>query len=277
MNPATSPFFIVWYPHSGCRWLNRGLLSKHTRIATSEFVLPYLTHTTDMLLRLDRTSQVHKARSLPELNEEFNLLHQSVQTGRRVGVREYMLGMLQMLENRLPGGVHGGPISSGAPEPLVVDLPLLLDAVPDARIIHLVRHPFACFRSLKSRWEMDGDPEHIAASWIAINTAYRRSAEAFGKANVLTVRYEDLCENTRRELERITTWLGVELEPGMLESETYYGRNQKVDISRLLTEDEAARVWAIAESEAERYSYTADEVRVTPAYTTGNGGKEAAL
>lgn len=272
MNLSASPFFIVWYPHSGCRWLNRGLLSSHPHIATSEFVLPFLTHSTDMLLGLDRTSQVHKARSLPELSAEFDLLRRSIQAGRLAGTREYMSGKLQFLADRLPGGAHGGPVSPGAPEPLAVDLPLLLDAVPGARILHLVRHPFDCFRSMKSRWEMDADPERIASSWLAINAAYRLFAA--GTSRSLTVRYEDLRNDTRLELKRIASWLNVDANAEIPESQNYFGRNQSVDLSRLLTESEAARIWAIAGREGEHYGYTTDAARYVSKNALVNGQEE---
>jgi len=260
-----NPFLILWWPHSGCRWLNRSLLSQHPAIATSEFSLPFLTHTTDMVLALDRTSQVHKARSLPELSEEFDLLRRSVQTGRLAGTVEYLSGKRDMLERALPGGVHGGPVSPGAPEPLAVDVPLLLDAAPKARFIHLIRHPFDCFASMKSRWEMDGNPARIAASWTAINSEFTKVGADLGAGQFYTLRYEDLRADTENRLKELMDWLGLPFDPSVLESDKYYGKNKGLDTSRLITSEEERVIWEIAGSLAGQYGYRNDpEIKVEP-------------
>jgi hypothetical protein len=51
----------------------------------------------------------------------------------------------------------------------------------------------------------------VAASWVV--GVLIGAAVGFGQRNVLTVRYEDLCERGERELERIGRFLGVDLRP----------------------------------------------------------------
>lgn len=252
-----NPFLIIWWPHSGCRWLNRSLLASHPKIETSEFVMPFLTHSTDMLLSMDRTSQVHKARSLPELAEEFRMLQSSVSEARRVGVFLYFKEKRLMMEGAGSGSRHGGVLSLGSPEPLYPDLELLYSVLPNVRIIHLVRHPYDCFLSMKSRKEMDSNPYKVGASWLGINTMIRRycTARSF-QSQYCLLRYEDLVRNTESELQRLCGWIGVPFDPGMLSGVTrYFGRNQGCDMDALTDEAEKDSLMAMVHPELAHYGY----------------------
>lgn len=258
MTSNNSPFInlIAWYPHSGCRWLNRSLLAKHSKLACNEFFLPWLSHTTDMTLDLDRTSQVHKSRSLPELAKVFKVVQQATTHGRIEGIKEYIRLCLQDLT---PEGKHFvGALSPGAPQPLEPDLGALLKAYSNIRIIHLVRHPLDCFVSMQSRAELDANPIKIASTWLSYNITLRAYQEQLG-SNYKLLRYEDLKENTEEALVDLCTWMGIEFEDQMLEGlSVYHGKNQgKSERAKELMSSRAYQDFKeIVESECKNYKYT---------------------
>ena len=256
LNVDWDPFLIVWWPHSGCRWLNRSLLKKHSGIAVTEFVMPFLTVTADAVLSLDRTAQVHKARSLPELAGEFEILRSSVEDGRRHAVASYLVRKQEMLERDFPRRQLGGAFSLGCPEPRYPDLDLLLTVAPSARLIHLVRNPLTCFLSMKSRYEMDGNPHRIGASWAGINASIRQARESLPGSQAILLRYEDLVSDPASQLSRLCAWLGVDFEEDMLDGAAeYHGRNRDVDLLALLTERERHVLQHLVATEAGNYDY----------------------
>lgn len=253
-------FLILWFPHSGCRWLNRSLLTFNSNLKLGEYFSPWLTHSTDMILSLDRTGQVHKTRSQSELATEFELVKKSVDYGRKQGIIKYFQEKKRIMVQNFPDKKHGGVLSPGAPEPLIPDLPLLFEILPKIRIIHLTRHPYDCFLSMKSRGEMDGNVYKIAASWISINASIREYCSSINnKARYILVRYEDLVKETENELKKLCAWIGTEFQTSMLSQvQEYHGRNKKNNIYNFSNEDEYKIFMSLVQSEAKRYSYTID-------------------
>ena len=254
--PNWDLFLIAWWPHSGCRWLNRSLLARNPDVATSEYVLPFLTHSTDMILRLDRTAQVLKARSLPNLAEEFGILRQSVEAGRHRGTEVYFQEKKRVADRKFPNRKHGGVLSLGVPEPLFPDLEMLFAIVPGVRIVHLVRHPHGCFLSMKARGEMDGNPYKIGSSWRGINALVREYCLPLGDTKYFLLRYEDLVSDTRGELVQLCAWIGVPFVEIMLDGvNEYHGRNKDIDLAKFEDPKERDILMTVVKEEAWHYGY----------------------
>lgn len=96
----------------------------------------------------------------------------------------------------------------------------LYEAFPDAKFINLIRDPRGVVDSfMKAPFykNFGKNPMHAIHSWrMAIN----RHKEAASKADpkrYISVRYEDLVEQPEFELKRLTSFLGVEFEPTMMD------------------------------------------------------------
>lgn len=245
-------FTILWFPHSGCRWLNRSFLKNHQEISNFELCLPWLTHTTDRVLNLDRTAQVHKARSNANLKSEFEILIESTAHGRREGVRKYFELLVKASDPSTK--VLGGPLSPGSPEPLIPDLDNLNSIGFKLKVIHLVRHPVQCFASMKSRNELDGNPFVISTSWTSFNS-YIRSYKI--NMEYKLIKYEELLEDLEFNLKGICEFLEIGYKPEMLDSDQlYYGLNRGNDISKLVTSTEYDIIRELSGSESENYNYS---------------------
>lgn len=252
-NNNRSFFLILWFPHSGCRWLNRSLLSNNKNLVTTEFYIPWLTQNTDSVLQLDRTAQVHKARSIKSMHNDFKIVQQSVEYGRKMGIEKYFNLILDEYSDEPK--VIGGPLSPGAPEPLIPDVDLIQSLGYNVKFIHLVRSPVNCFGSMKSRLEMDGDPYTIASLWAAFNCKIRRSF-VDNPENYFLLKYEDLVANTEVELKKLCSWLDVEFENEMLSGiEEYHGRNRSSDVKNIVDPSELDVIKELAGKEASHYNY----------------------
>lgn len=247
-------FLIIWYPHSGGRWLNRGLLQRHTSLAMGEFFSPFLHHSTDQLLRLDQTEQVHKARSLPALEDEFKAVFRSVDAARHAGIAAYFAEKRELMVRSAPGKRHGGVLPVGA-QVAVPDLRLLTELLPRLKLVHLIRHPVDCFRSLASRYELDGNPYRIGATWAALNASTRAiGLQEPGRYRCL--RYEDLAANPEAEMKSLLEWLGIEFDPAVRDGfAEYHGRNHGRDLTDLVNDTETEALMAVAGGEAAFYGY----------------------
>ncbi len=243
---------ITWFPHSGCRWLNRSLLSNHSSIKTTELFSPFLTHSTDSILNLDRTSQVHKSRSMPDLKNEFDIVKSSIDHGRAEGIRKYFYLKLSEVNS---DNILVGALSPGAPEPLIPDLETIIGVNPSIKIIHLVRNPIDCFLSMKSRMEMDGSIEKIGSLWSAYNSYLRR----FGSKNTenyYMLKYEDLKADPTDELKKICSWMGIKFQEEMISSVgQYHGKNKNVNLRDSLSERDSKDLIETVQSEANKYGY----------------------
>ena len=91
----------------------------------------------------------------------------------------------------------------------------LAAALPEARVVHLVRDPRDVARSsIGMGWA--GTLYHGVDHWIRTETAWARAAPAFGEDKVLDLRYEALVQSPEAELDRLCRFLGVGYDPRML-------------------------------------------------------------
>ena len=150
---------VLWWPHSGGRWLSRSILGQHPGVFGTTFVHPWIFVSTDMIMELDITAQVHKAKSLPELNYHLKALTSSTEKGREVGIQEYFNYIKKNYIDKSSSKTHiVGEMCMGSPVPRAPDLECLFKACPELKLIHLVRNPISSYPSFAIRNEMDADP-----------------------------------------------------------------------------------------------------------------------
>ena len=244
---------LIWWPHSGGRWLSRTILKRHSKVHQTAFTHPWLYYSTDMMLELDNTAQVHKARSLPKLKEHLHALVNSIEHGKAEGLKQYFED-IDRYEEADGQDFILGEICMGSPIPRKIDIELLMKANPDMKVIHLVRNPKTSFMSFVKRFEMDNDPVKIAGSWVSLNYSLR---DFFDKNDVYTnnylcVKYEDLLENAEDEVRRICDFTGMEFESAMVESlDERWGRSTRPQID----ENSERIIDEIANVELKNYNY----------------------
>ncbi len=254
---VTSPTLlgIVWWPHSGGRWLCRSLIKPHKQVYETAFVHPWLFFSTDMTMEVDITAQVHKARSMPDLKEHLVALKGSIDHGRIEGLRAYFHRIRQhYLATDAPETVIAGEMCLGSPIPRAIDLTALFEAVPDFRLLHLVRNPVHSFPSFAVRHEMDGDPVKVAGSWLTLNAQIRVFFEQHPdlRQQYLMVRYEDLIQQPEAELARIFAFAGLPNASEVIANQgERWGRNTRPEVSPQLR----TLIETIAGPELQRHGY----------------------
>jgi hypothetical protein len=230
-------------------------LGAHPKIALSEFFAPWLNRSVEDILGLDTTSQVHKARSDPELTPEFEMVVRSVEAGRRAGIAQYLADKKMQSDRDYPGRLAGGalPVGTQVGSPAIS---ILAELLPKLTIVHLVRAPLDCIASVMSRRELDGDAALAAAAWVRLNGALRRSEGIVGAGRYVRIRYEDLKTDTAGTLRRLCEGLGVTHDTGMLENaDAYHGRNSGRDLASLLSPEERSTILEITAPERAHYGY----------------------
>jgi hypothetical protein len=182
----------------------------------------------------------------------------------------------------LDAGPRGAPLwGLKLPETMLV-LPLLVDAFPTAKVVHLTRHPIPS--SLRrthmtsrvdtaigaatlpnayrySRRAVESLPTdevfvHNACSWnYQVGRIVRYGRQALSSARYLELRYEDVCEDPGFALARVRSLLGCEA--------VGHGGSIAVDPSRMGGWDpgdpRAATVWTICRETAALLDYTVEQ------------------
>ncbi len=98
-------------------------------------------------------------------------------------------------------------------------IPLLKEIYPDARFIHLVRDFRGNVNSIFSLYKKISI-KNLGLSWVMTNLEIEK-AKALQPEGFITVRYEDLLDQPKKELERLVHFFGLEFHPAML---TYHER-----------------------------------------------------
>lgn len=212
----TQFLFTVWFPHSGGRLFNRQLLPLFSDIKNLEIFNPLLLLSTDQILRLDTTEQVHKHRSISNLRGVFDLVYDSVAVGREKGLEFYFNGIQEL---GLGHKYVGGALPCGA-SVAKFDYQLINKLCPDAKFIHLVRHPLDCLNSFVKRREFDGDYQRVLHSWVEFN---RRALDEI-QGSSLVVRFEDLLIDPSNVMKRVADWLHLDVPTESMDFDVaYYG------------------------------------------------------
>jgi hypothetical protein len=92
---------------------------------------------------------------------------------------------------------------------------------PDAKLIHVVRHPVAAYASRKQAEQRLGEPFRNAGRALQdLHSSYRIAAEQ-SRGGVsdryLLVRHEDLLANARNAVDRLAAFLGIEQLPILMQ------------------------------------------------------------
>lgn len=246
---------VLWWPHSGGRWLCRSLLKAHSGVHQTILAHPWVFVTTDDVLDSDNTTQVHKTRSLPHLAPHLQALISATEIGRRAGLTEY-LKAARLGFSATTSGLDWvvGELCMGTPVPRIPDLQALFESCPDLMLIHLVRNPVGCYPSFASRFELDGDPVKVAGSWVTamacVRTFFERRPDLSHQHRM--IRYEDLVSDPKEVLGEVCGFLGLQRDDSMLEDrDKRWGKSTSPDVT---TEDRDA-ILEVASSEMERYGY----------------------
>jgi hypothetical protein len=110
----------------------------------------------------------------------------------------------------------------------------LLEAYPEAKIVHMVRDPRAVMASQKKRWKrrrLLANPDALSRAdalraWVnyhpyTMATLWSRAtAAAFrlrSHPRFLMIRFEDLLSHPRQTVQKVCDHVGLEFDPGMLE------------------------------------------------------------
>ncbi len=101
-------------------------------------------------------------------------------------------------------------------------IPLLQEVYPDAKFIHLVRDYRGNVSSIRSLHKGVG-VRKLGMSWVMTNWEIENSKKELPQ-NFITLRYEDLLDNPKEELERLLAFFNLQFHPDML---TYYERIEK--------------------------------------------------
>jgi hypothetical protein len=96
----------------------------------------------------------------------------------------------------------------------------MADAYPQARYLHLTRHPVTTLHSMLGHWQRtmpDVSPTDLPvsaiASWVDINWRVLRFTANLPAGRSLRLRAEDVLSNPDSKLQSIATWLGLSAEP----------------------------------------------------------------
>lgn len=98
---------------------------------------------------------------------------------------------------------------------------LIRKALPNARIIHLVRDPMdACYAVFKtlfpSAYHYSYDLQELATYYATYDRLVRHWRNVM-PGGLLDVRYEDLVSDKEEQMRRVLAWCGLEWQPGVLE------------------------------------------------------------
>jgi hypothetical protein len=105
----------------------------------------------------------------------------------------------------------------------------LLALYPQARFLHLTRHPVTTQRSMQSQWRTRFDQvqpgrglshlaSHAARVWLGTHQAVLNFTRALPPGQALRVRGEDLLSEPDTHLPRVARWLGVRTGPEAVEA-----------------------------------------------------------
>lgn len=101
----------------------------------------------------------------------------------------------------------------------------LASAYPNARYLHLTRHPVTTQRSVKEHlqrtvpgYSMPGEPMSGIAIWVETHCRILHLAEILPKHRYMRVKAEDVLNDTRSQLRSIAAWLGVQTDEAALEA-----------------------------------------------------------
>ncbi|HEY5761005.1 MAG TPA: sulfotransferase [Steroidobacter sp.] len=195
------PIFIVGMPRTGTTLLDR-ILSNHSAVQS-------------LGERNDFSAAVSEASGrffrLPQQGDRLQLIKDlNLETVGRL--------YEQRLRRLAPGGRY---VIDKNPQNLF-NLPLILQALPAARVLCLQRDPMdACFSNLKELFQADAYPYSYALNDLADHClrvqSWVRHWQAIAPQSVQIVSYEDLVGSPERTIEQVLDFLGLDRQSALHE------------------------------------------------------------
>ena len=220
MSGFEGPLFVVGMPRSGTKLL-RGLLNEHSRIGIPLNETEFLPH----WLRLwssfgDLSNEVVFAAFYEEVIGSIYFVHRLEEHGQRISAADWharctdftpaaVFEALLRHDAEVDPGAIWGDKSPG----YLAHLPLLKEAFPAARFVHIIRDARDYCMSMKQAF---GKSTTRAAQRWQDRIALVRAQSAAFDGDYIEVRYEDLVGQPEPHLRRLCDFLGLPFEPGML-------------------------------------------------------------
>ncbi len=117
-------------------------------------------------------------------------------------------------------GLEKSPNTSNSTERLM----RCIDGFPQARFIHLVRHPVATQRSMREHWaashaglSTEESSLQCATSWYLSHHRIRKALSGLPADRALTVRAEELLGDPRNALGPLFAWLGLSSDDAVVQ------------------------------------------------------------
>lgn len=199
-NPDASPIFVVGQPRTGTTLIER-IITSHSAV----FSAGELQHFGLALRRL--TDYQQPERFSAELMTRAAEVDPQALGSAYLRASERLTGELDHFVDKLPLNY--------------LYLPLILKALPNAKIVHLVRDPAdACFASYKQlfadAYPHSYDLEEMARHHVRYRHLMSVWRERFGD-RFLDVSYEDTTADLESNARRLIDWLGLPWEDACLE------------------------------------------------------------
>lgn len=196
-----SSIFIVGLPRTGTTLLER-MLARHTHVVSAG-ELPYFGGS--LATASNRRLAEGKAR---------DMIGASLQIDFAELGRSYLQGARQAV------GQADGVVIDKMPINFMY-CGLIRKALPNARIIHLVRDPMdACYAVYKTlftaAYHYSYDLQDLATYYATYDRLMQHWRDVM-PGGLLDVRYEDLVTDTEKQMQRVLAWCGLDWEPGVLE------------------------------------------------------------
>ncbi|HSJ43439.1 MAG TPA: sulfotransferase [Euzebyales bacterium] len=215
------PIIIVGCPRSGTTLLQL-MLHSHPRIAIppeNRFVFPIYARRLrfgDLRLRRNRD----RVATFIIKRRWMRLEHLGVEPDdlrRRMRQADPTIGSLLATVFEAYAARFDKP-RWGDKRPAYIDrLDMVLRLFPDAQIIHIIRDGRDCVSSLKRMPWWRRSTYAAIRTWVDAIENGERARATLAPDQYTEVRYEDLIADPEPELRRLTTWLGEDFDPAMLE------------------------------------------------------------
>ena len=197
--PDSAPIFIVGQPRTGTTLIDR-IISSHSRVTSAGELQ-------QVFLSLKRLSTGNTPNRIsPELIREAGNFDPAALGEAYVTAAKSGLGPVDKFVDKMPVNF--------------LYVPLIAKALPNAKIVHLVRNPMdACFASFKQLFAEaylhSYDQEEMARHFVRYHRLMNRWRALLGD-RIIDVSYEETVSDLEPNARRLIDRLGLEWEPACL-------------------------------------------------------------
>ena len=192
-----SPIFVLGLPRSGTTLVDR-ILSSHTEVES-------LGEINDFAICL--------TRAVGPVKSKEELVERSAKIDFEALGRTYVANCVERS--------HGGRVLLDKTPSNFLYIGIILKALPNARVVHLRRHPLdSCFAMYKTLFRMgypfSYDLDDLARYYLVYDALMKHWDNLFGE-RVLTVHYEDLVGGLEPVAREMVAYCGLEWQDACLE------------------------------------------------------------